>query len=222
MKPNPAMSLILLGLGAALRRRRGASRALRMASILAALVVLAVGIMTLAEYALSMDLHIDGLVASDPSGHYPGRMSPPTAVALCLLASALLVFDVRPTARARPSEWISLSAGFVAFVALLGQAFGAGPIYRLPSTPVAGVSVPAAVALFMIATGCCSNVRLGRHARDRLVRSRRHPAPTFPARGDPGPDPGEHGAEVAVRLPGPRRAELDGRAAGRLAERVSD
>src|SRR5688572_20177390 len=80
MKPNTALSLILLGLGAALRRRRGASRALRMVSILAALAVLAAGIMTLTEYALNIDLHIDRLVASEP-------MSPPIAVALCLLAS---------------------------------------------------------------------------------------------------------------------------------------
>ena len=104
--------------------------------------MLALGIGTLVEYASQIDLHIDQLLVADPSALYPGRPSPPTALALSLLAAALLLFDVRSSARARPSEWLALSAGFTAFIAFLALAFGAGPLYRLPSAPVTGAHCP--------------------------------------------------------------------------------
>jgi PAS domain S-box-containing protein len=155
MMPNTALGLLLLGGAGALRHRQVSAGMLRTISLLAALVVLAVGVATLAQYILGVDLHIDRLLIAVPTrqGPHAGRPSPPTAVALTCLAAALLVFDARPAARARPAEWLILLAALSAFMALLGQLFGAGPLYRTRGAHVVGVAVPTAVGLLLIAAG---------------------------------------------------------------------
>ena len=118
-----------------------------------ALIALAIGLGTTIEYVTGRDLGIDQLLFEEAAGPYPGRPSPPTAVALALLAGASLLFDNRRRSRARPSERMILCAGLVAFAAIVGAAFGAGPLYRLRTAPVTGVAVPTAVGLLMISAG---------------------------------------------------------------------
>lgn len=43
---------------------------------------------------------------------------PPTALAIALLAMAVPLLDARPTARARPPEWLILAAALTAFMSL--------------------------------------------------------------------------------------------------------
>lgn len=152
MMPNTALGLLLVGIGGALRRV-GATRRRRVAAIAAAGLALALGLGTLAEYVFGLDLHIDRLVFAIDFGPEPGRPSPLTAVALAFLGAAILLFDVRPSARMRPSEWLTLSAGIVAFTAVVGQVFGAGPLYRLEDAPVIGVAVPTAIGLLLTSLG---------------------------------------------------------------------
>jgi hypothetical protein len=85
------------------------------------LVALAIGVLTLAQYALAIDLHIDRLLARGQLGPYPGRPAPLTALGLPNLAAAVLRLEVRPAARARPSERFALSNWLIAFTALLGS-----------------------------------------------------------------------------------------------------
>ncbi len=153
MMPNTAMGLLLIGAAGSLRRPEDPGPTRRLLSVLAALVVIAIGAGTLAEYGLAVDLRIDQLLFPVPGGPYPGRPSPPTALALSLLGSALLAFDFRPAARARPSEWLIVCAGVVAFVGLTGFVFGAAPLYRLPHAPVIGVALPTAIGLLLTSAG---------------------------------------------------------------------
>jgi PAS domain S-box-containing protein len=157
MKPNTGLALVLLGLAGALCSQPRARAVPRALAAVAASAVLAVGIGTLAEYVLAADLGLDGILLQvfgwTDEGPFPGRVSPPTAFALSLLAAALLVFDTRPAERVRPSEWLVLVAAFAAFVALVGFLFGAGPLYRVSGAPVTGVSMPTAAALLAIAGG---------------------------------------------------------------------
>ena len=125
----------------------------RTLALLAAIVVLVIGVATLAEYALGVTSGVDALFVRRGEGPYPGRPSPPTALSLTLLASALLLFDFRPTARARPSEWLIFCAGLLALAALFGQVFGVGPIYRLSRSPVVGVALPTALSLLLTSAG---------------------------------------------------------------------
>ena len=153
MMPNTALGLLLTGGAGALRARADAGRVAKVASFLAALVVLALAVATLAQYAFGTDLRIDRVLFRPEIGPYPGRPSPLTAVALALLASGLLVFDTRPTASFRPSEWFVFAGGIAAFTALIGYAFGAGPLYRFMRAPVIGVALPTAIGLVLISVG---------------------------------------------------------------------
>lgn len=153
MMPNTALALLMLGVAGALRHREDVGRVRRTLSLLAAIAALAVGIGTMAEYVLQIDLKIDRLFVGSQVGPYPGRPSPPTALALTLLSVAILLFDARPKARARPSEWLVLSAWFIALAASFGQLFGAGLLYRLTHAPVIGVAVPTALSVLLTAVG---------------------------------------------------------------------
>jgi hypothetical protein len=150
MMPNTALSLLLIGVAGALRAPENAGRAAKTASVLAALVVLALAVATLAEYLLAIDLGIDRALMRVHGGTYPGRPSLVTALTMTLLSSGLIVFDSRSDARVRPAECLVLLGGIAAFSALIAFAFGAGPLYRLASMPMIGVALPSAVALLLI------------------------------------------------------------------------
>lgn len=153
MMPNTAIGLLLLGAAGVLRHRRCPGRPRRAIAILFAIAVLGIGSGTLAQYVLGIDLGLDQLLLRTELGPYPGRPSPPTAAAFVLVSIALLVYDTRLTARARPSEWLLLATALTALVGLMGHAFGVGELYRLRTAPVIGVALPTAIALILVALG---------------------------------------------------------------------
>jgi signal transduction histidine kinase len=153
MMPNTAVALLLLGIVGALRS--STSRALAAWSLFVPVVifVLAIGVLTTAEYTFDLPFSIDQLLIRSDAGPYPGRPSLPAALALALLSAALLVWDWRPKKRFVPAEWLILSSGVIAFAVLLGQAFGAGELYELTDKPITGVAIHAALSLLMISAG---------------------------------------------------------------------
>lgn len=157
MMPNTALCLVLIGIAGAFRIR-GLGGPLGQILSLAAFAI-AAG--TVAEYVFRIDLGLDQFFLRSEAGPIPGRPSPPTALALTLLAASILLFEFRPLSRVRFSEGLALIAGFIAFVALLGFIFGAGPLYRLTESPVIGVAVPTGIGLILISLG----VLLGRPDR---------------------------------------------------------
>jgi PAS domain S-box-containing protein len=152
MMPNTAAALVLLGCGGALLNSAWGP-ALRSLSTIASFIALAIGVLTIAEYALTLPFSIDQILVRTDLGPFPGRPSPPTAVAISLLASAILLFERQSDARIQPPEWLALSAGVIALAALAGQLFGAGPLYELAAIPTIGVAVPTALGLLVIGTG---------------------------------------------------------------------
>ncbi|RPI47360.1 MAG: hypothetical protein EHM55_26645, partial [Acidobacteria bacterium] len=152
MMPNTALALLLIGSAGAARHRDDVGATQRTLSVLAALVVLGIGIGTLAEYWFGVDLRIDHLLVRNQTIGI-ARPSPLTALALSCLATALLLFDVRATARVRPSEWFVLCAALMAFVGITGFMLGVAPLYRLTRVPIIGLSLPAAISLLLTSTG---------------------------------------------------------------------
>lgn len=152
MMPLTGFALALLGFAGALHSRAAAPPSVRRTLCrLAGIVVLVLGVATIADYAV--DIYFDRLLLFREHTHYLRRPSPLTATALTLLAAALLFIDHRPTARARPSEWLILGACVAALTALIGQVFGAGPLYRLRHSPVIGVALPTALSLLLTGVG---------------------------------------------------------------------
>lgn len=155
MMPNSALSLLLLGLAAAVALPAANEGGIRtiLTSILE-LTVLAVASATVLEYVAGWDLGIDQLlISSAGTSAHPGRPSPITAASLTLLASALLVPGRRTIRFAQLAEWLTLAAAFLSFVSIIGHVFGAGQIYEMRGAPAIGVALPTAMALLMIAAG---------------------------------------------------------------------
>jgi PAS domain S-box-containing protein len=151
--PNAAFALVLLGGAGALHRSQTMRQGGRVLSALAALVVLALGLATLAEYVLRVDLGIDQLLLASRVGPYPGRPSPPTALAFVLLAAGLLGIELGGRSGARLSEWLVVAAGLIALMGLAGSFFGAGSHYRLGGVSVIGVSLITALGLLFTSAG---------------------------------------------------------------------
>jgi PAS domain S-box-containing protein len=172
MMPNTAVALLLLGAAGAMRGSASFTSTTRSVLVLIAVVVLAVGLVTLAEYAVDLPFSIDRLLFHIEAGPYPGRPSPPTALALVFLAAGILLWNWRPAAWVPPAECLILLAGLIAFTAILGQAFGAGALYRLIPTPTVGVAVHTALGLLLISAGL-----LLERPGSRIARIARSPNP---------------------------------------------
>jgi two-component system, cell cycle sensor histidine kinase and response regulator CckA len=166
MKPNTAVSLVLLGLSLALPQdTRRNPRGLRLGL---SGVVVAVAALTLVEYAFHWNAGLDELLFADPeSAVAPGRMSPVTALNLLLLAGALLALDRGPRRFRRASEWLALVAGLSSLVALLGYVYGVGSLYAIPPY----FSVPLHTALATLAGSVGVLCARREHAFVRLFAS---------------------------------------------------
>ncbi|CAN5778691.1 hypothetical protein BH23ACT10_BH23ACT10_33570 [soil metagenome] len=141
-----AVSLIIAGLPHTRLRGIGAS---------AALMVLAVGGLTTAEYALGVDLRIDQLVFAEfPNAvrtSHPGRMALNAALCFAFIGWALYWLH---NPRRRYPVTASASVAIVAIVALqacVGYATGVSELHGFG--PWTDMAVPTAVAFALAATG---------------------------------------------------------------------
>jgi PAS domain S-box-containing protein len=156
MMPNTALALLLIGSAGAARQSDNIGPARLVVSIAATLVVLTMSVGTLAEYALAIELpilRVGQVLAHSQFAISPAQSSPFTALALTCLAAGLLLFNVRSTARVRPSELLILCAALIAFTALTGIILGAPPLFRLTRTPLIGLSLPTALGLLLTSMG---------------------------------------------------------------------
>ena len=131
MKPNTAFSLALLA-GSGLLAIRGRTAPSRWLAAVAALI----GIATLAEYALDVDLRLDELFARDAPGRegsYAGRMAPNAAQAIATFAVALSIFPGVGRAR-RLAAWLNFVVAIESVLALLGYLHGTTSLYQVPSS----------------------------------------------------------------------------------------
>ncbi len=155
MKVNTASAFLLAGLSLWLRRtERPRQWRSHLGTILAAAVAL-IGMLTLVEYAVGLDLGIDQILCRDAPDSVgtssPGRMSQITAVCFLLLGLALLLLDRSARWRLRPSEILAACAAFLALLALVGYVYGVSSLYKVG--PYASVALHTAVAFFALSLG---------------------------------------------------------------------
>jgi PAS domain S-box-containing protein len=94
MHANTALAFVLMGFAVVLLARPTKTTWVPVLRRLAALVALATGLLTLVEYAATINLAIDQLVVRDGSGVVPGRMAAVTALGLATSAAAFLLLDL--------------------------------------------------------------------------------------------------------------------------------
>jgi len=154
MKVNTALSFILSGLSLLVLvvGSHGPSRPRRAIGLVSASVVLATTLLTLAQYAFSIDLGIDQFFFQDSASvatAFPGRMAPITALVLLLIGLALLLLHVRRFPLL--AQIIATVALLVATLCCLSYLYG---VHSLQSvTPFSSVAVHTAAAFLIVSLG---------------------------------------------------------------------
>ena len=120
-----------------------------------AVLVAAIGVLTLAEDLFKIDLGIDQLILPDTAPQrytsHVGRMSPGTAFDLTIIGLALLGLKARNLRLAACPHWLVVPALLVATLAVIGHAYGVSTLYEVRSNT--SMAAPTAVAFLVL--GLC-------------------------------------------------------------------
>jgi len=130
MTPLTALSFILIG-AAVFTLSLPVGRKVERGCSCLALLVWSIAFVTLIEYCLSVDLGIDSLLFARQvagSGVFPGRMSPNSALCFLLSSASVLLFSLYRTRMFSAYAYTFLQ-GIVAFLALVGYAYGIEGLY---------------------------------------------------------------------------------------------
>jgi PAS domain S-box-containing protein len=151
--PLTSIVILVLAIGSVAHASPTASLARRVLAKTCGALAVAFGLLVASEYLLGWTFVGEPLLFSrDLPEVFPGRPSPPTAIAFVLLGGALLVHDVVVGRRRfRPAVWLSAAAAYVALIALTGHAFGTGMLYHYRWQPVIGMAIPVALAVIALA-----------------------------------------------------------------------
>jgi PAS domain S-box-containing protein len=135
MKMNTAICFVLAGTSLLVQMDR-ASALRRAIARVCALLVVAVGALTLLEYAIAIDVGIDQLLIRSPAGELqtssPGRMASNTALSFALSGMALLFLDAKKGPLRFMSQVLAMAVLLVGYVAATGYVLGVTAFYGIP------------------------------------------------------------------------------------------
>jgi signal transduction histidine kinase len=152
MKANAAVALALAATALLIQASGASGRRMRRLSLALAVIVGAIGLVTLLEWLTGLDPGIDQLLFGDVArvgADHPGRMAPGTAIALLLISTSIVLTALgrRPLLR----QLCQLGAGVVGLVALLGYASHFPGLYGFSAAT--RMALPTALALLAIGAG---------------------------------------------------------------------
>ena len=159
MLPITAVTFIIAGTSLWLQRdsRRDSGYLWYLARGLA-LVVLALGIVTLAERVFDWDAGIDQLFFGETLRALPyrpvGRMATNSAVTFALVGAALFLLDGQTRRVRQIAHWFSTLGIAIAMLALIGHLYGAPALYQMDTA--AAMAVSSACAFFTLSVGVLS------------------------------------------------------------------
>ncbi len=132
MKANAAVALVLAAVSLRMQRTGPPERWRRQVAHGCALIVVALGALTLAEHLSGADIGIDQLLFKETNFNgngAPGRMPPPPALSCVAIGCALLLLDAAAARRAVQS--LILFSGLMGLTVLVGYAYNESDVYRL-------------------------------------------------------------------------------------------
>jgi two-component system, sensor histidine kinase and response regulator len=152
MKANSALAFLFAGLSLCLSQT-DQIWGLRLGRLGAGAVIV-FGTLTLAEYATGWNFGIDELLFRDgqtlpPSR--PGQMSPVTALLFVVVGAALLLLSSKSWWSRLCYQALTLSAGLVSILALLGYAYGVASFYEMGA--YTSVALHTAAMVFLLSLG---------------------------------------------------------------------
>ena len=159
MLPITAVTFVVAAVSLWLQRLSGRDSGLRWyAARGLALVVLAIGVVTLAERVLDWDAGIDQIFFGETLRalqYRPvGRMATNSAVTFALGGAALFLLDGNTRRIRQVAHWFSTLGIAIAMLALIGHLYGATPLYQMDTA--AAMAVSTACAFFTLSVGILS------------------------------------------------------------------
>lgn len=150
----------------------------RLAGMAAAIIVLFLGALTLAEYEAHISLGIDRIFPNNPHIAYPGRPSPQTAFGFTLLGITMLTLRQTKNFWSRLSDLAALASVALNLVMLGGYVYGSVDLVRYgdanlmaPHTLLAFFCLSTAVVTLRAEQGDLFAVLVNRGIGSRMVRA---------------------------------------------------
>ena len=157
MLPLTATSFVISGISLWLQRVHTRERQWIVARSLA-LVVLAIGVITLAERGWGWDAGIDRLLFADRLTSLPyrpiGRMASNSAIGFSFAGAALFLLDGQTRLVRQIAHWFSTLGIAIAALAIIGYLYGVQGLYQMDAT--AAMAVSTALAFFALHVGILS------------------------------------------------------------------
>ena len=159
MLPITAVTFMIAGASLWLQRLSGRDSGYRWyAARGLALLVLAIGAVTLAERVFEWDAGIDLLFFGETLRALPyrpvGRMATNSAVTFALVGAALFLLDGQTRRVRQIAHWFSTLGIAIAMLALIGHLYGAPAFYKMDVT--AAMAVSTACGFFALSVGILS------------------------------------------------------------------
>lgn len=150
MKPNTALCFILCGISLWFSEKnllsnnygKGISQA-------CAVLILIIGLVTLAEYIFHLTPGIDRILFNRQilaeGSEFPGRMSPVTAFNFFVLGIVLFLRKTKKRSAHNLSQWLSLVVALTSLIIIVGYAYNVQSVYR-----IAPIAIHTAVSFFAV------------------------------------------------------------------------
>ncbi len=156
MKANSAICFILAGCALLVQVREPVTGLrLHLAQVIAG-VVIAVALLTLAEYGLGRGLGLDQMLFRETQAEarpsFPGRMSLASALSFLLTATALWTLEQKSLKRWRwPTQYLTLGAATLTLFAFIGHFYGVENLD--PVAPYSAIALHSVLAFWCLCLG---------------------------------------------------------------------
>jgi PAS domain S-box-containing protein len=155
MKTNTALTLLLEGLGLVLLASPQGKFARRWAGRGLATTAALIGLLSLGENLLGLNLGIDQLLTQESPGAIgvaaPNLMGMPAATCFLLAGLALLILSRRDNRWAKAMQGLALAVCLIALLGTIGYLYDARNLYAIAI--FTGIALPTALALLMLGLG---------------------------------------------------------------------
>ncbi|HEV2643348.1 MAG TPA: HAMP domain-containing sensor histidine kinase, partial [Candidatus Elarobacter sp.] len=155
MLPLACVAFILAAVALALESHPQRLPVLRVASLVLSLLVVLVAVLQVASWVAGRDLGLDLVLLPDQLARGPwsppGRLAINSLTGLFAAGTALVCIQFDDRSGRSTAQWIGLVPGGIAFLALVGYAFGVTHLYSLGAA--SGMSITTAVSLFLLSVG---------------------------------------------------------------------
>jgi len=150
ISPNTAIALILASASLWFLQESRKQKPIRVLGYSLALIIALLGILTLVEYFLKLNLGIDNLLFKNTMNAegLPVRMSPQSAINFLILSLSLLFINKQSKTGKQPSQYLILIVGTVSLLSFFGFINNVPGFYTI--SPYKGMAAHTAVAFILL------------------------------------------------------------------------